>query len=111
MLVKDDGFPGPYTTFYGDTSTNRTVVNEGGEEAVVGNARLDGFTTTDDLALPLVRAKSFNQTDVVGSYLAYSTGLAVTWIHYRGPGETEKTNNIVKFAGRRRTSGSLWLLF
>ena len=107
VLVKDDGFPGPYTTFYGDTSTNRTVVNEDGEEVVVGNARLDGFTTTDDLALPLVRAKSFNQTDVVGSYLAYGTGLAVTWIHYRGPGKVTfdpMTTELDKLGGHAATT-------
>ena len=86
VLVKDDGFPGPYTTWYGETARNRTVKNEDGEEVIVGNPALDSFTTTD-IAVPLVRAKSFNQTDVVGSYLAYDTGLAVTWLHYRGPGK------------------------
>ena len=64
VLVKDDGFPGPHTNRY---------FSRGGAES--------------KLIVPLVRSKSFTQTDVVNSALAYKTGLAVTWLHYRGPGQ------------------------
>ena len=65
VLVKDDGFPGP--------TVRRSFTRSGGEQSTI--------------VVPLVRAKGFIQTDVVRSSLAYDTGLAVTWLHYRGPGK------------------------
>ena len=84
VLVKDDGFPGPHT--------NRYFSQRGAESKLI---------------VPLVRSKNFTQTDVVNSALAYKTGLAVTWLHYRGPGQVTfdpMTIEIDKLGGHAATT-------
>ena len=83
-LVKDDGFPGPHTSRY--------FSRPGAESKLV---------------VPLVRSMNFTQTDVVSSALAYKTGLAVTWLHYRGPGKVTfdpMTTELDKLGGHATTT-------
>ena len=63
VLVRDDGFPGP---------ARRRMMPAGSE-------------STDAGLRPLGRT-SFPDTDMVRAANASRTGLAVTWLHYRGPG-------------------------
>ena len=65
VLVKDDGFPGP---------VKGMRFREGG-----------GGSSEGPIA-PLMRHKSAPAQDVVSAQYAAKTGLAVTWLHYRGPG-------------------------
>jgi len=64
VLVRDDGLPGP--------SRRRRMPSTGSESA-------------DAVLRPLSRT-SFPDTDMLKAANAAETGLAVTWLHYRGPG-------------------------
>ncbi len=67
VTVRDDGFPGP--------AKRRMNTEEGG-----------GASPAPDTAIRLPRPPSAPAQDMVSAASAAKTGLAVTWLHYRGPG-------------------------
>ena len=85
VLVEDDGLPGPPER----RRFRRRV--DGGEGPVV----------------PLVRRLPFHLQDMVSVSSATETGLAVSWLHYRGPGAVEfkpRTLQLDKSGGRATTT-------
>ena len=87
VLVQDDGLPGPPER----RRFRRRV--DGGEGPVV----------------PLVRRTPFYLQDMVSVSSATETGLAVSWLHYRGPGAVEfkpRTVQLDKSGGRATTTAS-----
>jgi hypothetical protein len=85
VLVKDDGLPGPPER--------------------PGLAGIDRSKAA--VVVPLVRRKSFHLQDMVSVSSATETGLAVSWLHYRGPGAVEfkpRTLPLDKNGGRATTT-------
>jgi len=66
VTVKDDGYPGPAKNYRG-----RDV---------------EGGGASEPAAVPLLMKKSAPAQDMVSAMSAAKTGLAVTFLHYRGPG-------------------------
>jgi hypothetical protein len=84
VVVTDDGLPGPRER--------------------PGLANVDRRAA---LVVPLERRKPFHLQDMVSVSSASETGLAVSWLHYRGPGAVEfkpRTVPLDKSGGRAATA-------